>query len=651
MGSTLSADLSVADLPIADLRLIAGLGSGLAGILGPQGHFVWLSARWEPLLGLPRAALMARPLGALLHPADRPDALRAIRRLSGGIGGFQARCADVHGAWVWLEWSARRTPDGRVVCVARDVTAERSAAARRQQLLGQLHQAEALAALGHWRVDLESQGVFWSPQVFAIHGRDPAAGPPSLRDAIDFYHPDDRGAVQAALDHSVATLQPFRFELRIVRGDGVERNVACRGDVEVGPQGRVAGIFGVFQDITEERLVQERLRHIERLGTLGTLATGIAHEVNDPLTHMTHNAQLLEEQLEDIGDWMPHRQLGELTRLCHEIQTGTRRIKRIVRGLRGMAGPESGTESLVDLRLAVGKARRLSEIEWRHRAHVLVDLPDDLPHVRGDETQVQQLLLNLLVNAAHATPEGHPAAHRIRVTAGRRGGAGIWLEIQDDGAGMPPGVLARATDPFFTTKPAGGGSGLGLYLVQVFVGGLGGELRIRSKEGMGTTVRIELPGVAAPEPPACGGVAPRDPAPAAAPTAVGGVRARIFFIDDHELVARALGRMLPGHDIAVFTDPTEALWAIDGGDVPDAIFCDLMMPGMTGVEVHAALPPALQRAFWLVTGGAVTAETRRFQKEMGDRVLLKPVEPRALRERVALVLAAQTAEPTVTASC
>jgi PAS domain S-box-containing protein len=625
------------ELSEEDLRLVSELGPLLGAIASPEGYFVWLSSRWEALLGWSPEEMMSRPLLDFVHPDDQQSSAkeRERMRVGGSISQFVNRYRDVNGTWVSLEWSARRAPGGRIFAAARDVTAQRAAEARRQQLVGQLHQAEALAALGHWRVDVVNQTVFWSPQVFAIHGRDPALGPPPLQTAINYYHPDDRAAVQAALDHSIATREPFRFQLRIVRDDGVERIVESRGDVEADRRGALVGIFGVFQDITEQSLLQKRLRHMERLGTMGSLATGVAHEINNPLTYVIGNAHLLKEQLGELAGWMPNRQLGDLSRLASEIHEGAERIARIVRGLRGMGGPETGRETLVDLRLAVAMARRTSEMEWRYRAQVLVDLPEDLPLVRGGETQVQQLLLNLIVNAAHATPEGRPDAHRIRVTAGRRGPSGVWLEVQDDGLGMSPDVLARATDPFFTTKMHGAGTGLGLYLVQGFVGGLGGELSIRSPEGLGTTVRLELPGVLRPEG-MLGPAAERAPASAPEPA---GLRARVHIIDDEPRVARAIARMLSPHDVVVFTDPEDALRAIEQGDVPDVILCDLMMQPLTGPEVYAALPEALRGVFWVVTGGGVTAATRRFQREMGDRVLLKPPEQRVLREIVAGVLA------------
>lgn len=628
----------IGDLPEDDLRLIADLGTQLAGIAAEDGRFLWLSSRWETVLGWPRQALIDAPFLEFVHPDDHAATRAQLERLTRGreVTHFVNRFRDVDGRWISLEWDARHAPDGRIVFAARDVTERRAAVARQQQLVAQLHQAESLAALGHWRLDLATRTVFWSPQVYSIHGRDPSRGPPALETAIEYYHPDDRAAVRAAIAHTQATHESYRLQLRIIREDGVERTVESRGDVEVDDAGTIVGLFGVFQDVTEQSLLRERLRHVDRLTSVGVLASGVAHEVNNPLTYVIQDAVQLEDRLDELADWMPQRQLTELTRLAREIRDGARRIKRIVRGLREVAAPDLGTQELIDLRLAAALARQRTELDWRYRAGVEIDVPADLPLLRGEETHVQQVLRNLVVNAAHAMPEGEAALNTIWISAGRCGPTGIWLEVADDGVGMSAEVLARATDPFYSTKAELGGTGLGLYLVQGLVESLGGTMAIRSEPGQGTTVRLELPGTERPAP----GAAPAGPPPARLPEpAAEAVRARVFVIDDQPQVARAIGNMIRGHDVAVFTEPEAALAAIDGGDRPDVLFCDLMMPGLTGKDVYDALDPVLRERFWLVTGGGVTATTRRFQASLGDRVLLKPPEARRLREVVSAVLA------------
>lgn len=605
-----------------DLQRLVDLVPQLTCIANIDGYYEWLSDSWSDTLGWSLKAMKDIPFLDLVHPHDQAATLGAMDQLAAGqsVLHFVNRYRDVHGNYVWLDWVAHPTREGRLFCSARDVTARKRMEADQQRYLEQLHLAESMAGIGHWRVDLASQEVFWSPQVYEIHGRDPEQGPPALDEAVAYYAAEDRGRVQQALEQSIESMQPFRFELRIRREDGTERIVESRGDVELDATGAVVALFGVFQDHTDLRRTEHRLQHVERLASIGTLATGVAHEINNPLTYVSFHSHTLAEELADPTALPSPERMLELGRLARETQDGVRRIERIVRALRSFASPTSQDTAVVDLAAAAATARRVTEGEWRYRARVDIDIRADTLRVNGNESRIVQMLMHLIVNAARAMPDGRAHEHRIRITAGKRGASGIWLEVHDDGTGMPPDVLERAREPFFTTRAPGAGIGLGLFLVETYAQGMGGTLQLRSTPDLGTTARLELPEAVAPS-----------RAAASAVEQVEDNRARILIIDDDAPVAHSIARVLKMHDCAVFTSPAAALAHLDQTPPPDLILCDLMIPEMPGSEVFERLSPEMRDRTWFVTGGGVTASTRKFQADMATRVLLKPIDRLELR--------------------
>ncbi len=238
------------------------------------------------------------------------------------------------------------------------------------------------------------------------------------------------------------------------------------------------------------------------------------------------------------------------------------------------------------------------------------------------------MFLNLLVNAAQAIPEGSPDLNEVEIRLGVEGGR-VVLAVRDTGCGIPPENLKRIFDPFFTTKPVGVGTGLGLAISHRIVTALGGEIDATSETGRGSTFRVAFP-VAA-----LGRVAPEAaPATPRAPCA-----ARVLVVDDEPLFCTAMARMIGAdHDVVTLCDAREALRRIQGGEAFDVVFADLVMPGMSGVEFHAALArvdPDLADRTLFVTGGTFTRSGAEFVERMRDRVLEKPVGAEQVRAAVA----------------
>jgi signal transduction histidine kinase len=238
------------------------------------------------------------------------------------------------------------------------------------------------------------------------------------------------------------------------------------------------------------RAARHRLAAADRMAALGTLASGIAHEINNPLTYVIANLQTLAEQLPASTD----KTIRELSDIVADALDGAQRIRKLVKQVQ-MVSPGQHEERLtnVPLREVLRAALALTENQIKDRARLTCDLDQDL-YVRGDHERIEQLFVNLLLNAAQAIPEGRASKNEIRVSVRELPGQGAAVvQIADSGAGIPLEVQERIFQPFFTTKPIGQGTGLGLSVCRGIVTALGGEISFQSEPPAGTTFRVVLP--------------------------------------------------------------------------------------------------------------------------------------------------------------
>jgi PAS domain S-box-containing protein len=400
-------------------------------------------------------------------------------------------------------------------------------------------------------------------------------------------------------------------ELRLWRRDGepVVLDVARPRIIDF--EGRPASLL-VARDVTERRQMQARLEATDRMVSIGTLAAGVAHEINNPLAYMVANLSFVSETLAELDAPAHASELGEVHEALREISDGAYRVRDIVRDLKTFSRSDERDAAVVDLLKILSSAINMTMNEIRHRA-VLARQFASVPPVLASASRLGQVFVNLLINAAQAIPIGSASDHEIAVGAGTDELGRAVVTVRDTGCGMPPHVVRRVFDPFFTTKPTGVGTGLGLYICHNIISALGGEITIDSREGKGTTVRVVLP-----------------PAPGAAvtgaeePTAV--VRsARILVVDDESNVGRALARMLTNHEVVATTSPEEAL-ARSRSERFDLLLCDLMMPDTSGIDFYCALRdrPDLQARVVFMTGGVFSEEARRFLDTVSSPTLTKP---------------------------
>lgn len=281
-----------------------------------------------------------------------------------------------------------------------------------------------------------------------------------------------------------------------------------RADGMPAPHGR--SVIFLVRDITPQKTLELKLLQADRLAALGTLAAGVAHEVSNPLGYVSSNLHFVAEELAGLrralgdaegpvdGEHLRHV-LEECEEALGEARQGTSRIREVVGGLKMFARGEDAeaAEGLADVRRALESSISMAMPELRHRARLVREL-GELPPVRGSESRLAQVFLNLLLNAAQAIATGAPRRHTVTVRAWAEDGK-IVTEVRDTGEGIPPGNLERIFDPFFSTKPVGVGTGLGLAICHGIVTAMHGEISVESTPGQGTCFRVLLP--AAPEDP------------------------------------------------------------------------------------------------------------------------------------------------------
>ncbi len=383
------------------------------------------------------------------------------------------------------------------------------------------------------------------------------------------------------------------------------------------------------RNLADSKRAEEALR----LASVGTLAAGVAHEINNPLAFVTGNMTFVRDMLERLrtggsGAAAP-ADLDEALTAIDEAQVGSSRMAEIVRSLNAFSRRDDAHRAPLDVREPLQIAVQLAQNEIRHRALLVMDL-GEVPPVLANAGRLQQVFLNLLVNAAQAMPEGRVDRNRVRVSSRAEPGRAV-VEISDTGCGMSPQVRDRIFEPFFTTRPVGSGTGLGLSICHGIVSGLGGEIQIESEPGAGTLVRVLLPATDA---------KPLEDS-ASRSARLDAARRRILVVDDEPLVASTVQRLLSGHEVTACTDPRQALARVQAGERWDAVLCDLMMPSMTGWEFQARLQqtaPTLASRLAFITGGAFTQSAAEFLERSRQPCLEKPFDRDELCELVSRVI-------------
>jgi len=461
------------------------------------------------------------------------------------------------------------------------------------------------------------------------------------RHVLELIHPDDREMIRQRVQSIIALGQAVPpQQMRSMRKDGTwfyGETVALPIEFDGQPSVLVMG-----RDITERKQMEAQLLQADRMVVMGTLAAGVGHEINNPLTYVLSNLSLAGREVEQLVQEMEQQapaaaetqgwrsRLSELRAMLTEAHAGAERVRTIVRDLKVFSRQGEEQRAAVNVREVLELSLKMALHELRSRAR-LVTQYETVPAVYADGARLGQVFLNLLVNAAQAIPEGNTQDSEITVRVRGDASGRVAVDVSDTGTGIAPEVLPRIFDPFFTTKPVGSGTGLGLSICQSIVRDLGGELTVRTEQGRGSTFTVLLP------------VAPSAPrASEAAPVPVEKRRGRVLIIDDEPAVGRALARMLGRqYTSTVVESGQDGLTRLQSGEAFDVIFCDLMMPGLSGMDLYEQvqeLKPELASRFIFMTGGAYTPRARSFLETAPNGWAEKPFDSQQLLQMLARVL-------------
>ncbi len=553
---------------------------------------LYVSPAFERIWGRPGMAVTGGRDGLLdtVHPDD-VAAVAATYAASRGGRPFEHtyRIVRPDGEVRWIHGRGFPVRDGagavvRIAGVARDITTQREAETALVRTEEQMRFALEASAVGFWEADLVGDTATWSATCEAMHGLEPGTFGGRLGAFIDLIHPEDREIIAQRVADSIAAHADAQIEYRTRWPDGTVHWIVSTIHPVHDADGRPLKATGVAIDVTERRELENQLRQAGKMEAVGQLAGGIAHDFNNILTAILGNAELL---IEDASATVDQRNSAA------EIRTAAVRGARLTRqllafGRRQVLMPRRTRVSEVVRDMLPMLRRVLGE-------HIIISAPDTTadPELVADVTQLEQIILNLAINAGDAMPDGG----QLDITVGEAllppdagprempldGGRYVVIDVTDSGTGIGREVLAHIFEPFFTTKPAGHGTGLGLATVHGIVTQMHGAVEVSSRRGEGTRFRIYLP--------AADETGERETESERQQVTVGG-NETILLVEDEPAVRAYLTKTLERHGYRVIAaaDAAAAQDAFRRAAVPiDVLITDLRMPGISGVDLAAEL--------------------------------------------------------------
>ncbi len=479
--------------------------------LDANGDISLVNRKGCELLGWPEEELIGRNWFETCIPPDLRAAVKAI--FSGIIEGTAApvdytenEIVTRSGRRKLIAWRNVTLRDERglvsgTLSSGEDVTEQRRAmeALSKSELL--LREAQAIAGLGNYETRLPGGPTHWSLQMHGILGTSPERGALQLEDYTRrVVHPDDRRRFTSAWHDLVAGKHPLDMEYRIRRPDGAVRYIHTLGRLTRDAEGH-AQVVGTLHDITDRkhaeedmRQAQDRLTQFGRLSTMGEMAAGLAHEINQPLTAIANYAQALQRLLAAPGS----ADNEDVDFALDQISAQALRAGEVIRRLRAFVKDrEAHTEVTDPVRLA-GDLLVFAESDARlNDIRIRIEAEDNLPSVVCDPVQIQQVVLNLIRNAIDATNEAKPERREIWIRTRLDDSGDIEISVEDHGPGISAQVAQNLGIPFFTTKAQG--TGLGIAISRSILRAHGGRLSHRPTPGGGATVFFTLPVHLAPD--------------------------------------------------------------------------------------------------------------------------------------------------------
>jgi PAS domain S-box-containing protein len=604
-----------------------------------QGHFLDVNEAYCHLTGYSRNELLNMSISDIEAIETSREIAKRIRKIKEvGYDRFETRHQRKDGEIVDVEISVNYLPidSGRMFVFIRDITQRK----RAEESLGASEERYRLLAENVrdviWSTDMDFRFTYVSPSVKYLGDRNAEEvmsmflgqllTPSSQELAMKTF-------AEELVMANVTPLDPTRsrtLEVELVRRDGSTLWAELKVNFMRGPDGRPVGILGVMRDITERKKAEEERREFEqkaqlasRLASVGELAAGVAHEINNPLTGVIGYAELLMQ--EDV----PEHIKSDL----EIIHSGAKRVADIVKGLLKFARQTKPERTVVDINQVIEVCLRLRAYETEtSNIKVTTKLAPDLPLTIADPGQLQQVFLNLLINAETEMKLAHGKGKLTIKT--QRADNNIRICFKDDGPGVAKENLEKIFDPFFTTREVGKGTGLGLSICHGIITEHEGRIWAESKPGKGSTFIVELPVVAE----------KRRPTKRlkATPKTKAAARTKILVVDDEPVVRRLLSQILEeeGYKVETTDDGRDALNKIKSHRY-SLIMLDVKLPGMSGSQLYAHIREiglSLARRVVFITGDVMGADTEAFLTKAGAPFITKPFEVGQLKAEIRSLL-------------
>jgi signal transduction histidine kinase/CheY-like chemotaxis protein len=367
-----------------------------------------------------------------------------------------------------------------------------------------MEQTERLGEIGGWEWEIHTDAYYWTPQTYHIYGLTPTASDtaqlhPSHPLGLSFFTPTGANILQSAIQRAIHFAESFDLKLQLHNAQGQTLWVRLAGRPEV-VDGQTVRLYGSIQDITLRTQIEEQLREAQKLDAIGQLAGGIAHDFNNLLTAINGMSELALIYLDRAAGTS---RIDRVRNYINEIQRAGKRAAELTRQLLAFSRKQVLHPKVLDLRHDVTKSQDLLRQIIGDDIELVIMMPPQLGLVMADPSQIEQVIINLVINGRDAMPNGGRLTIRLHnvlvdeAEARRKvhiqPGPYVVLEVQDSGHGMTPEVQARLFDPFFTTKAIGEGIGLGLATVYGIVKQSGGTIEVQSAVGSGSTFRVYLP--------------------------------------------------------------------------------------------------------------------------------------------------------------
>jgi len=601
-----------------------------------DGVFQRVNPAWTTVLGYAPDELVGHHVNEFVVPDDHGKTVDAYETAAAGNQPrIENRYRHKDGSTRTISWVA--APAGGIAyATGRDVTAEREMEARLhdEQDFARLA-LSAVGGVGVWTYDVASDCFFCDAAISALYALDPeraAAGLPR-EEFLANVHSQDRSSLQKTMDGGLQRSGDLELEYRLVHPDGSIHWVLSRGHTYFDESGKPVRRTGVGVDMTGQRQLEDQLRQAQKMEAVGQLTGGLAHDFNNLLTGMMGNLELLQMRLE-------RGKLDDAERFIHAAQGAGRRAASLTQRLLAFSRRQTLDPRPTDVNRLIAGVEDLLRRTVGPTTDIEVVGAAGLWPAMIDATQLESAILNLCINARDAMPDGGRITIETankwlddRAARARDLSAGQYLSIcvTDSGTGMSPATIERAFEPFYTTKPIGKGTGLGLSMIYGFARQSGGQVRIYSELGHGTTICIYLPRYAGDAL-----LGEEEEAIATAATASGQT---ILVVDDEATIRHLIDEVLDerGYTVIGAADGASGIKVLQSGAKIELLITDVGLPnGMNGRQVADAarsLRPDLKVLF--ITGYAENAAVGNGHLEPGMELLTKPFTMQGLAAKVA----------------